>query len=85
MGRIRTKLAPWAWPAVLVLGAFWAGTWFPSQAAVTAEVRQGPRRAAFMAGSERAVPVLEEISATLKQIDARLARFEKILAPDDEK
>ena len=32
----------------------------------------------FMAGGERAVPVLEEISATLKRVDERLARLEKI-------
>ena len=32
----------------------------------------------FLAGGERAVPVLEEISATLKRIDERLARLEKI-------
>ena len=32
----------------------------------------------FLAGGERAVPVLEEISATLKRIEERLDRLEKI-------
>lgn len=32
----------------------------------------------FLAGGERAVPVLEEIAATLKRIEERLDRLEKI-------
>ncbi len=32
----------------------------------------------FLAGGERSVPVLEEISATLKRIDERLERLEKL-------
>ena len=32
----------------------------------------------FLSGSERSLPVLEEISATLKRIDERLERLEKI-------
>ena len=32
----------------------------------------------FLSGSERSLPVLEEISATMKRIDERLARLEKI-------
>lgn len=32
----------------------------------------------FLAGGERAIPVLEEISATLKRIEERLDRLEKI-------
>ncbi|MHB8900782.1 MAG: hypothetical protein ACYC6Y_18685 [Thermoguttaceae bacterium] len=34
----------------------------------------------FLAGGERALPVLEEISATLKRIDERLDRLEKLAA-----
>ena len=32
----------------------------------------------FLAGGERSVPILEEVSATLKRMDERLARLEKI-------
>lgn len=32
----------------------------------------------FLAGGERSVPILQEISATLKRMDERLARLEKI-------
>ena len=32
----------------------------------------------FLAGGERSLPVLEEISATLKRMDERLERLEKI-------
>lgn len=38
----------------------------------------------FLAGGERSVPVLEEISATLKRIDERLERLEKLAQRLDE-
>ncbi len=43
-----------------------------------AEVRQSPPRVAFQAGSERSETILQEIAATLKTIDGRLERIEKL-------
>ena len=37
------------------------------------------------AGSERSIPILMEISATLKQIDGRLANIEQLLQEDAKK
>ncbi|HET6424055.1 MAG TPA: hypothetical protein VFG20_10255 [Planctomycetaceae bacterium] len=45
---------------------------------VRAEVRETTPRAAFQAGSERSEAVLKEIAATLKTMDGRLERLEKI-------
>lgn len=46
----------------------------PGQKQVADQVPPGH----FLAGGERSVPILEEISATLKRMDQRLARLEKI-------
>ena len=43
-----------------------------------ADIRKGERRQAFQAGGERSEIVLREISKTLKTIDARIARIEKV-------
>lgn len=43
-----------------------------------AEVRETTPRAAFQAGSERSEAVLKEIAATLKTMDGRLERIEKV-------
>lgn len=48
--------------------------------AVQAEVRETTPRAAFQAGSERSEAVLKEIAATLKTMDGRLERLEKLAA-----
>jgi len=42
------------------------------------EVRTTPPPQAFQSGGLLSVPVLQEISATLHQIDARLARLETV-------
>jgi hypothetical protein len=73
---------------LLLLGAFWAGNVFAPEggasaagsAARSALGRKTTPQEPFLAGSERALPVLLEISATLKRIDDRLARIEKTLA-----
>jgi hypothetical protein len=78
------------WLAALVLGAFWLGSAVPLRTANTADIqrtqsstadvqREEPK-ATFLAGDERSLPVLKEIAATVKQIDARLERIEKSLA-----
>ncbi len=48
--------------------------------AANAEVREGVPRAAFQAGSERSETILREIAATLKTMDGRLERLEKVAA-----
>lgn len=45
---------------------------------VQAEVRETTPRAAFQAGSERSETVLREIATTLKTMDGRLERIEKV-------
>ncbi len=45
---------------------------------VQAEVRETTPRAAFQAGSERSETILKEIAATLKTMDGRLERLEKV-------
>ena len=77
---MKPKFARLGWLAMLLTLAFWTGTCFPPQPASTAEVRKSPPRQAFLSGSERSVPILMEISETLKQMDARLSRIEKIVA-----
>ena len=46
--------------------------------AARAEVRETTQRATFLAGSERSEAVLREIASTLKRMDGRLERIEKI-------
>jgi hypothetical protein len=43
-----------------------------------AEVRETTPRAAFQSGSERSETVLREIAATLKRMDGRWERIEKV-------
>lgn len=43
-----------------------------------AEVRETPQRTTFLAGSERSEQVLREIAGTLKTMDGRLERLERI-------
>ena len=69
------------WLGAFLLGTFWAGTWLNRPASLRADVRETPPKEAFLAGGERAVPILQEISATLKRIDARLAKIEKAVVP----
>jgi hypothetical protein len=44
-----------------------------------AEVRETAQRSTFLAGSERSEAVLRDISSTLKTMDRRLERIEKIV------
>ena len=65
---------------LLVLVAFCVGTAVRPAAEARAGVREAAPTPHFLAGGERAVPVLEEISETLKRIDTRLSRIEKTVA-----
>lgn len=65
--------------AVALFGAglmFGAATDWTSSA--LGEVRSGPAPQAFQSGGQRSVPILREISATLQQMDERLARIELV-------
>ena len=70
------------WRFFLILPAVAIG-YFAGQAGIVtrvvqAEVRETPQREAFQAGSERSETVLKEIAKTLKTMDSRLERLEKI-------
>jgi hypothetical protein len=62
--------------AVLVVGGMLAGAAVPSPRAAWGEVSIAPPPVAFQSGSQLSVPILKDISATLQQIDGRLARLE---------
>ncbi len=80
MIEMRARLRRIGWPVVLLLAGLCAGACLRPQPAATAGIREATPREHFLAGSERSVPVLNEISATLKHIDTRLARIEKTVA-----
>jgi len=82
---MRAKLVRVGGMAAILLASFWAGTFLSPRPASTADVRRGPPKQHFLAGSERSVPILQEISETLKRMDARLARIETIAAESAEK
>jgi hypothetical protein len=63
--------------ALLCAGAL-AGAALPAAKVAQGEVRSGPPPQAFKSGGQLSVPVLQEIAATLRQIDARLARLEAV-------
>ncbi|HIQ20018.1 MAG TPA: hypothetical protein EYH34_02105 [Planctomycetes bacterium] len=65
--------------AALALG-FLVGGAASRDASARAGVRRSAPPQAFLSGSERALPVLMEISTTLKRIDQRLARIERAVA-----
>lgn len=71
------RLRDGGWLVLVALLALWVGTRVARQPAVTAGVRETTPKEHFLAGSERSLPVLREISTTLRQIDARLSRIEK--------
>ncbi len=67
------------WLAAILLAAFWFSSAVPSRTAVTAEIKQAESKEPFIAGDERSIPILKDIAATVKEIDARLERIEKLL------
>lgn len=84
MPEMKTKFVRLGWLTVFLAGSFLAGTCFQAQPASSSEVRKGTPRAHFLSGGERSVPILLEISDTLKRIDSRLARIEEAIATADE-
>jgi hypothetical protein len=71
--------------AAVLLGVFWVGANLQPRRFARGGVRETTPKQHFLAGSERSLPILTEISATLKQIDARLARIEKTIDDAAEK
>ncbi len=82
---MKAKLIRFGATAAILVASFWAGTFLRPQPASTADVRRGKPKQHFLAGSERSVPILQEISETLKRVDARLAKIEAIAAEAAEK
>jgi hypothetical protein len=77
---MKSKLTQFGWLAVLVGAAFWAGASLQPQSAVTAEKRKDTKQVRFLSGAERSLPILQEMSDTLKRMEACLSRIEKIEA-----
>jgi len=65
--------------AALAVG-FFVGSALREPGIAQAEIRRSPPRAAMQSGAARSQATLSVISATLKRIDARLARFEQSAA-----
>jgi hypothetical protein len=61
----------------MLVAAFWLGSSTREPAANGADSRRNSTQEAFLAGSERSIPILQEIAGTLKRIDTRLERLEK--------
>jgi hypothetical protein len=64
--------------AALLVGGAVVGTSIPTANQARGEVRATPEPQAFQSGGQLSVPVLKDISATLHQIDGRLARLEAV-------
>jgi hypothetical protein len=64
--------------AVLMLMGFgmWLGTAWSPLIEARAEMQPDTPQQHIQSGAQQSVPILREIAATLKQIDARLARME---------
>jgi hypothetical protein len=61
--------------AGLIVSGMWIGSALPPTGAARAELQEAPPQN-FQSGAQQSVPILREIAATLKQIDARLSRIE---------
>jgi hypothetical protein len=62
--------------AGLVGGGAWLGAALPPMGAAQAEFQPEASVQHVQSGGQLSVPILREIAATLKQMDARLARIE---------
>jgi hypothetical protein len=62
----------------LVAAGVLAGEIMPSARVAHGEVRTAATPQGFQSGAQVSLPLLKEISATLQQIDARLARMETL-------
>jgi hypothetical protein len=75
----KLTVRPIAFLALFLL-AILAGSWFTNANSAQAEITRGQPRKAFLSGSERSEQILREIAQTLKTMDGRLARLEKLAA-----
>jgi hypothetical protein len=62
--------------AGLIVSGMWIGSALPPTGAARAELQPEAPPQHFQSGAQQSVPILREIAATLKQIDARLSRIE---------
>jgi hypothetical protein len=62
--------------AGLIAAGVTIGAALPPMDAARAEMQPETPPQAFQSGAQQSVPILREIAATLKQMDARLARIE---------
>jgi hypothetical protein len=62
--------------AALVAGGVLVGANLSTTNRALGEITAMPEPPAFQSGGQQSVPILREISATLHQMDARLARLE---------
>ena len=85
MSRHGLNFARHGLPALAILGALLFGALCGKPPAGRSRVSDDAPPMHFLSGSERSLPVLQEISATMKRIDERLARLEKIAMQAAEK
>ncbi len=62
----------------LAIAGAMVGTAIPTGQEALGEVRPTPAPQSFQTGGQMSVPILQDISATLHQIDARMARLEAV-------
>jgi len=77
---MKSRLQKGAIGLALLCAGVLAGGALPAAKVAHGEVRTGPPPQAFKSGGQLSVPLLQEIAATLRQIDARLARLEAAAA-----
>jgi hypothetical protein len=78
MSRHKANFARHGLPALVILVAVVLGAMYGRPPVVKSSVSEDIPAGHFLSGSERSLPVLHEISATLKRIDERLVNLEKI-------
>jgi hypothetical protein len=64
---------------VVLAGGFLTGNSWRQPSVAHAEVRRKPPREAFQSGGARSEVVLREIAATLKRIESRMERIERVV------
>jgi len=80
MAKAKPLFAQAACVLILLFAAFCVGTSLQPQPSAKAAVRKAAPKPHFLSGSERSLPILQEISQTLKRIDGHLAKIEEMVA-----
>ncbi len=79
-----SRIGPFWWRlaclTLLASAAYVVGVASRPTATAEAGVRQTTPKQHFLTGDQQSVPILQDIAATLKQIDARVAKIEKTVA-----